>query len=56
MAWLPQSLVAADLHAGRLVLAGPERWQIPLQVRLYRDRSILSQSAEMFWEAVCDGD
>ena len=56
IAWLPQSLVADDLHAGRLVLAGPEQWQIPLQVRLYRDRSTLSQAAEMFWEAVCDRD
>ncbi len=56
IAWLPQSLVADDLHAGRLVLAGPEQWQIPLQVRLYRDRSTLSQAAEMFWQAVCDRD
>ncbi|PLC50083.1 hypothetical protein CR159_08710 [Pollutimonas subterranea] len=56
IAWLPQSLVADDLHAGRLVLAGPEQWHIPLQVRLYRDRSTLSQAAEMFWQAVCDRD
>jgi DNA-binding transcriptional LysR family regulator len=54
IAWLPQSLIADDLQAGRLVIAGPEQWQIPLQIRLYRDRSELGQTAEMFWEAVCD--
>ncbi|RTZ43396.1 LysR family transcriptional regulator [Candidimonas sp. SYP-B2681] len=56
IAWLPQSLIADDLDAKRLVLAGPEQWQIPLQVRLYRDRSKLSQTAEGFWEAVCASD
>lgn len=56
IAWLPQSLIVDDLETGRLVLAGTEQWQIPLQVRLYRDRSKLGQTAEMFWEAVCDHD
>ena len=56
IAWLPQSLIADDLDARRLVLAGPEQWQIPLQIRLYRDRSKLGQTAEMFWEAICDSE
>lgn len=52
IAWLPQTLINDDLEAGRLMLAGPEEWQIPLQVRLYRDRSTLGKTAEMFWEAI----
>lgn len=56
IAWLPQSLIANDLDAGRLVLAGSEQWQIPLQVRLYRDRSKLGRTAELFWEAICGRD
>lgn len=54
IAWLPQSLVADDLNTGRMVLAGPQQWQVPLQIRLYRDRSQLGQTAEIFWEAVYD--
>lgn len=56
IAWLPQSLIADDLTAGRVVRIGPENWQIPLQVRLYRDRSQFGRTAELFWQAVSSGD
>lgn len=55
IAWLPQSLIADALDAGRLIAIGPERWRIPLQVRLYRDRSNMGQTAERFWDAISDG-
>ncbi|MFW7340110.1 LysR family transcriptional regulator [Pollutimonas sp. H1-120] len=52
VAWLPQSLIADDLDSGRLTPVGPAAWRIPLQVRLYRDRSNINRTAEMFWDAV----
>lgn len=56
IAWLPQSLIADELAAGRLIGIGPPSWRIPLQIRLYRDKGKISQTAEMFWEAVSGGE
>ena len=53
IAWLPQSLIADDVAAGRLVEAGPREWCIPMEVRLYRDRVALGKAGEDFWTAVC---
>lgn len=39
VAWLPQSLVAAELAERRLVPAGGASWQLTLELRLYRDRN-----------------
>jgi DNA-binding transcriptional LysR family regulator len=50
LAWLPLSIVAEDLAAGALVRAGDARWDIPVDVRLYRPRARQSQSAEAFWK------
>ena len=38
LAWLPKSLVAPDLEAGVLAQAGASRWQIPLDIMLYKMR------------------
>ncbi len=50
LAWLPLSIVADDLATGALVRAGDTRWDIPVDVRLYRPRGRQSQSAEAFWK------
>jgi DNA-binding transcriptional LysR family regulator len=55
LAWLPQSLVADDLRAGRLVPAGDERWRIALDIRLYRSASAQGRAAEDFWRAAALG-
>lgn len=52
VAWLPDSLIADDLAAGRLVDAAPRASRIELEIRLYRDRSPLGQAAEAFWTEV----
>lgn len=52
VAWLPDSLIADDLAAGRLVDAAPLAARIELEIRLYRDRSPLGQAAEAFWADV----
>lgn len=51
LAWLPQSLVQEELDAGRLVVAGPAHWRLPVEVRLSRDPAPLGAHAEAFWEA-----
>lgn len=51
LAWLPQSLVRDELAAGRLHVAGPPHWRLPLEVRLYRDPAPLGSFAEGFWAA-----
>ncbi|HEV3424031.1 MAG TPA: LysR substrate-binding domain-containing protein [Paraburkholderia sp.] len=39
IAWLPRSLIEAELTDGTLVPSGDRTWQLDLQLRLYRDRS-----------------
>ena len=55
IAWLPESLIAADLEAKRLVLAGDSEWAVPIEVRLFRPRTPLSEAAEALRTAVSDG-
>lgn len=56
VAWLPLSLVAEDLAAGRLARAGGEDWDIPVAIRLLRPRSRQSPAAEALWAEVdCEG-
>ncbi len=52
MAWLPQTLIAEDLAADRLVEAAPPSWRTVMEIRLYRDRLPLGRAAEEFWRAV----
>jgi DNA-binding transcriptional LysR family regulator len=52
IAWLPRSLIDQDLHDGRLQVAGEPRWQVPLDIRLFRRRAEQSDAAEAFWQAV----
>ncbi|WP_159993041.1 LysR family transcriptional regulator [Roseomonas sp. 18066] len=49
LAWLPRSMVAEDLAAGRLVEAGAG-FAIPVEIRLFRPRRRQSAAAEAFWD------
>ncbi len=51
VAWLPATLVQDDLDAGRLVQAGSGAWQVPLDIRLYRDTAAQAPAAQAFWRA-----
>lgn len=51
LAWLPQSLIEDDLREGRLVQAAEQEWQVPLELRLYRERDLVGRAAEAFWHA-----
>jgi hypothetical protein len=41
-----------DLKHGRLVAAAGEDWNVPLEIRLYRERGSSAKAAEAFWRAV----
>ena len=49
MAWLPRALVAADLKAGRLVLAGATGEPIRYEIRLYRPRDVRLAHLQKIW-------
>lgn len=49
MAWLPATLAESEMQQQRLVRALDEHWDIPMQIRLFRARTPLSDFAEAFW-------
>lgn len=52
LAWLPRTLIEDELGDGRLVAGGHTRWNVPVEVRLYRQPSDLAPTAEALWRAV----
>jgi DNA-binding transcriptional LysR family regulator len=53
--WLPQALVMEDLRAGTLVDAAGGAYQVPVEIRLYRQRAAMAQIAESLWQLVQEG-
>ncbi|MDL9997555.1 LysR substrate-binding domain-containing protein [Variovorax sp. J22P240] len=51
VAWLPRTLVEEDIGEGRLVTAASNDWNVPLEIRLYRDAEPLGKAADAFWNA-----
>ena len=54
IAWLPRTLVDEDIASGRLVAAAGGEWEVPLEIRLYRDAQVLGRAAEEFWAVAAD--
>lgn len=54
VAWLPRSMVAADVRQKRMVEVGNKSHEVPLEVRLYRSRNPLGALAEALWRATVD--
>ena len=52
VAWLPRSLIEAELADGRLLPAGAAPWRVAMEVRLFRAPGRLPRAAEAFWRAV----
>lgn len=50
VAWLPRSLIALELEAGMLVAAGDDRWNVPVDIRLYRQHAEMAAVAESLWQ------
>lgn len=55
IAWVPKSLVAADLTSGALTqVSGPEH-EVPVDISLFRPTTRLNRQAERFWEIAASG-
>ncbi len=52
MAWLPESLIADELKNETLTLAGSNAWHVPVEIRLYRQKSDMSHAAEEIWKVI----
>ncbi|WP_108444279.1 LysR family transcriptional regulator [Halomonas denitrificans] len=52
LGWLPERVVQETLDAGTLVRAGDARWDVPLEIRLYRRRGVDHAAIEALWEAL----
>ena len=49
VAWLPGSLIADDLNHKRLVRAGPTSLDVPLRVRVFAERSLITGRLQALW-------
>ncbi|TXN77326.1 LysR family transcriptional regulator [Methylobacterium sp. WL8] len=52
VAWLPRTLAEDDLSRGRLVRAGPEHFDIPIEIRLFQSPDCINRAAEQLWQTV----
>ncbi|SDJ77263.1 LysR family transcriptional regulator [Billgrantia gudaonensis] len=52
LGWLPERSVRDALAAGSLVPAGGTRWQVPLEIRLYRRADDDRPAVTTFWDAL----
>jgi len=52
LAWIPRNTVQDDLSSGTLVLAGEDKWNVPLEVCIYRAWQPLPATAEAFWDTI----
>lgn len=50
VAWLPATLATAEVQAGLLVRAGDARWDVPIEIRVFRPSEAQSPAAEAFWD------
>ncbi|MDN3555111.1 LysR family transcriptional regulator [Halomonas maura] len=52
LGWLPQRSVQDALAGGELVAAGGPRWEVPLEIRLYRHRATPHRAVAALWQAL----
>nr|WP_220127924.1 LysR substrate-binding domain-containing protein [Halomonas kenyensis] len=49
LAWIPDFCVREELKSGRLVRAGSEKYDVPLEIRLYRCSLVHKPGVEKLW-------
>ncbi|SDK98262.1 transcriptional regulator, LysR family [Modicisalibacter muralis] len=54
MAWIPDFCIREELRDGRLVRAGDQQWDIPLEVRLYRCSLVHKPGVEKLWRQMME--
>ncbi|TVU69712.1 MULTISPECIES: LysR family transcriptional regulator [Cobetia] len=50
MAWIPDFCIRDELSSGKLVRAGNEAWDIPLEIRLYRCSLVHKPGIDKLWK------
>ena len=54
VAWVPLMMVADDIKTGSLVRAGDQKWDVPVDICLFRPQTSLSRTAEKVWSLLTD--
>ncbi|MFJ5369592.1 LysR family transcriptional regulator [Bosea sp. CER48] len=54
VAWIPESLIGAELRSGQLVTAADPSWNLAAEIRLYRARQPSRPVVEHFWTAAAE--
>ncbi|MCJ2047316.1 LysR family transcriptional regulator [Methylobacterium sp. J-078] len=54
VAWLPRTVAADDQACGRLVRAGPEHFDVPIEIRLFRSLECRNHAADALWAYLSD--
>jgi DNA-binding transcriptional LysR family regulator len=49
LAWLPYTLAEDEIAHGRLVRAGPEQFDVPVEIRLFRSPDCRNYTADALW-------
>lgn len=49
MAWIPDFCLRQELKNGTVVRAGGEKWDVPLEIRLYRCSLVHKPGVEKLW-------
>ena len=52
LAWLPESLIVEELKNRQLLIAEGSKWQIPVEIRLYRQSELTSDAAKAVWQLI----
>lgn len=47
--WVPKRLVKSSLEHGSLSIAGSDQWQVPMQIRIYRNRQNAHPNVRQLW-------
>lgn len=55
VAWLPRTVAADDQARGSLVRAGPEQFDVPIEIRLFRSPECRNDAADELWDGLVSG-
>lgn len=50
LAFLPDSAVCGEVERGQLAVAGDARWQLNMEIRLYREHRSSKPLVNMLWQ------
>ena len=50
IAWLPKSLVSPDIDAGHVVQVGGAKWEVALDIKLFRNRQHRNAMSDQIWD------